>query len=608
MAQNNPPDDKPLAQFVAASRKTLAYAALFSLCINLMMLAMPLYSLQVLDRVISSHSTETLLMLTIVVVAMLVFYGLFMSIRSFTLNSICEWLDTKLAPELFADAITKSSLGLNVNAAQYQRDLGTIKGFIANGLATMLDAPWSFIFLLVIYMINPILGFLGIIGLVFLIGFGIANEFATRKPIEQGMRYNIKSQEIADIASRNASAIESMGMMRNVVKFWDEHHAKGVSNSSRGSKRANVIQSSSRVVRMIIQVGVTGVGGWLALQNELTVGGMIASSILVGRALAPFENAIGIWKSWIATRESYSRMNKNLKAVTQLERGTVDLPQPTGKISIESLIYTPQPSNPIIKGISFGLNAGEGLGIIGPAGAGKSTLTKLIMGLMPPTHGSVRLDAADTYTWNRANFGKYVGYLPQEVELFAGTIKDNIARMDMDAPMEAVIEAAQMAGVHEMILRLPNGYETNCDRNQGLSPGQRQRVGLARALYGKPRLIVLDEPNSNLDGEGERALIGALTNMKRERMTFIVVAHRPSVVSMVDKILVLRSGMIEQFGAREEVFQKYMGGSNPETDEKMAAAMAVKASPTSEKVPAAKTTTKKSSAPKKSTGKGSSTS
>jgi PrtD family type I secretion system ABC transporter len=556
-SQNPAPEDHLKPYFLRAKR-TFLFAWLFSFSASIFMLTVPLYSLQVLDRVLSSQSIETLLMLTLIIGVGIIFYGIFSALRTSLLNQIGLWLDHALAPKLLEDAITKSSLGQFVNAAQHQRDLGAIKGFLTNGLPTLMDIPWSLVFLLVIYLINPVLGFLAVVGIVILIAFGVINELATKNLNQLAGEETLKSNLLADTASRNAEAVETMGMMQNIVTHWQRYNKPASEHGQRASARINMIQSVAKIVRLFLQIAVTGIGAWLALKNELTVGGMIGSSILVGRALAPFENAIGLWKSFLTAREAYRRLNNALASSTQLERGTLELPVPEGHISVENVIYTPPKSAPILKGVTFRLQPGESLGIIGPSAAGKSTLSKLIMGLLPPTHGAARLDGAETFKWNRQNFGKYVGYMPQQVDLFSGTIKDNIARMDQDAPMEKVIEAAQMAGVHDMVLRLPNGYETQFDQMRySLSPGQRQRIGLARALYGRPKFVLLDEPNTNLDGDGERALLGALTRMKQVGITFIVVAHRPTIVSMVDKILVLKSGTVERFGPRDEVLRMY---------------------------------------------------
>lgn len=548
-----------LKDIVHRTRRTLWYAGLFSLASNALMLFLPIYSLQVLDRVISSRSLETLFMLTAVVAVAIVFYGVFLFLRSSLLNGISEWLDNTLAPHLLYQSITRSALGVTSQAGSYLRDLATIKGFIVgNGLATMLDAPWSLIFIFVIYTISPVVGVIAVAGIVILLVFGAINEYATRSQVRHSISLSSRSQNMADIACRNAEAIESMGMMENVLTQWQEAHVAGTKAQITATNRSNLIQGISRTLRMFMQIAVTGAGAYLVLQNELSVGGMIAGSILIGRALAPFENAIGLWKTWIATRAAYARLNEVFQVGQALERGTLPLPAPEGRLAVETLIFTPPKSPPIIKGINFSIEPGESLGIIGPSAAGKSTLAKLIIGLLPPTHGTVRLDGMETFKWYRANFGEYVGFLPQNVDLFPGTIKDNIARMDKNASMESVVEAAKRAHVHEMILRLPNGYETECGiGNLGLSPGQRQRIGLARALYNNPRFVLLDEPNLNLDGDGERALIEALADLKRQRVSFVVVAHRPSIVSMVDKLLVMKGGLVERFGPREDVLKLY---------------------------------------------------
>ncbi|MBN66637.1 MAG: type I secretion system permease/ATPase [Rickettsiales bacterium] len=555
--QSNAQPESPIKRALQQCKRAFIYAGIFSLATNFLMILLPIYSLQVLDRVMASRSLETLIVLTSLAIAAFLFYGVFSAVRSFILNHITEWLDVKLAPELFRLSVMRASLGFPTSGGQYQRDLMNIKSFISSGVAVLLDAPWSIIFILVIYMVNPVLGLLSVAGAVMLIGFAVLNEFATKKPIDDAQENSIQSMNIVETANRNAEAIEAMGMMDNVLNQWVDFNAKGLEKQYLAQSRGTIIQSVSRSLRMVIQIGVIGIGGWLALQGELTVGGMIAASILVGRALAPFEGAIGVWKNLVNARDSYHRLGHVLDNLPTM-RGEMALPAPEGRLSVENIFYQPPGAPPILKGINFHLEPGEMLGIIGPSAAGKSTLSKLIIGVLPPNHGSIRLDGAETFKWNRADFGQYVGYMPQHVDLFAGTIKDNIARMQGDADPQQVIEAAKLAGCHDMILRLPKGYETEYSvGNQALSPGQRQRIGLARALYSRPRFLVLDEPNSNLDGEGERALMESLVRMKRLGITTIVVAHRPSIVGSVDKLLMLRNGTVESFGKRDEVLQKY---------------------------------------------------
>lgn len=558
--QANPEPALTLKEALIRCRRAFIYAGVFSLCINILMLVLPLYSLQVLDRVLGSHSLETLAMLTLVALVSFIFLGLFTAVRTAVFLRISEWLDVKLSPKLLSLAIGRTAAGLPTSASQILRDFSAIRNFVTgNGATTLFDAPWSLIFIFVVYMISPVLGLVAVVGAIVLFLFAVLSEVATKKSIDAANANFIKSMNLAEAATRNAEAIEAMGMMPSIVEHWTRHNGQGLELQNRVNNRSNIIQSTSKIVRLVLQIAVIGIGGWLALDGHMTAGGMIASSILTGRALAPFEAAIGVWKSFVTARDAHHRILHTMMQ-TPYTRGTMPLPAPVGHLQVENLVYRPTNTDkPIIKGITFQLAPGESLGIIGPSAAGKSTLAKLIVGILQPSHGSVRLDGAETFKWNREDFGQYVGYLPQEVELFAGTIKDNIARMDMDAPPERVIEAAMAAGVHEMILRLPNGYETTVSPgNLTLSPGQRQRIGLARALYCQPRFLVLDEPNLNLDGEGERALVQALANIRGRQITTILVAHRPSIVGSVDKILTLRDGLIETFGPRDQVLQRYV--------------------------------------------------
>lgn len=552
-----------LQQMFQKLKRSLKYALVFSLGSNILMLALPIYSLQVYDRVLSSHSMETLIFLTTITLVCFLFFSSLTTVRGQIMQGISDWLDVNLAPRLLEISVFKASLGGATTAGQLQRDLGTVRGFINGGFNTLLDVPWSIIFILVIYMISPVLGFVSVIGAVLLVLFALFNEFATKSILERAQENLIQSNALADTAARNAEAIEAMGMMGNVSRNWVEHGRKGAALVNLAGKRGNMVQSLSRFFRMAVQIANIGIGGYLALKNEISSGGMIASSILAGRALGPFENAIAMWKNVIAARDSYHRIDDAIRTAPKV-RGSMALPRPQGRLTVENAYFTPPGIPPIIKGVSFSLEPGESLGIIGPSAAGKSTLAKMIMGILPPTHGSIRLDGAETFKWNRADVGQHVGYMPQQMDLFNGTIKDNIARMEQGADDEAVLAAAMFAGAHEMILRLPNGYETQyVYGNLNLSPGQRQRIGLARALYRTPSFVVLDEPNTNLDGDGERALVETMARMKRAGITFIVVAHRPSVVGNVDKLLMLRGGTIESFGPRDEVMRRYAAPANP---------------------------------------------
>jgi ATP-binding cassette subfamily B protein len=555
-----PQSETLVKESLRKTKKAFMYIGLFSLCMNIMLLALPIYSLQVLDRVMSSHSMSTLFWLTFVIVGLLIFYGLFNAIKTAILNKIGEWMELNVAPELLSNAVTRSSLALFTSGSQYYRDLGAVKSFVTGGgISTLFDAPWAIIFLLVVYLINPVLGFVTLFGCFALLGLALLTELTTKKPLDLSSKSSIRVNTIAETATRNAEMIEAMGMMRNIIDDWKQHNQRSLDLQAIAANRSNVLYSTSRVFRMVMQVAITGFGAWLALDNQMTMGGMIASSILAARALAPFESAIGVWKSWVVARESYHRLDKSFSHISTL-RGSIDLPAPRGVVSVDQLMYRPATSDkPIIKGIGFEIKPGESVGIIGPSAAGKSTLAKLLIGILPPSHGTVRLDGADIFKWNREHLGKHVGYMPQDVELFSGTIKDNIARMDKTAPIEKVIEAARKAHVHDMILQLPRGYETEYSfGNINLSPGQRQRIGMAIALYGNPRYIVLDEPNANLDGDGERALVQTMQYIKSQGITLVVVAHRPSIVGFVDKILAMRGGLVEAFGPREEVLKRYI--------------------------------------------------
>lgn len=564
---HNPNKDKAkegeLSKLLRQARIPFFWVGVFSLAANILMLAMPLYTLQVLDRVMSSYNLNTLLMLTLVTVGCLVFFGLFTAVRGAVLARIGDWLQLRLSSHLMKVAIENAALGVPVSASQFQRELANIKNFITgNGLTSLCDAPWSVVFVLVIYLINPLLGSLALMGAFMLVAFGVVVELSTKTPSQRANEFNLRNYQFVEAASRNAEAVEAMGMLGVLTKRWQENDREVQNLMEVANSRSNTLLAISRVMRLLLQIGIMGIGGLLAIQGELTVGSMIGASIIMGRALAPFEAAIATWKQWIAARDSYHRLESVLSDIPRV-RGTMEMPAPGGTLAVEGLIYTPPKGTlPILKGIQFQLKAGESLGLIGPSAAGKSTMARLIMGILPPTMGSVRLDGVDIFHWNRQDLGQYVGYLPQDVELFPGTIKDNIARMDTEASDAAVIEAAQYAGCHDMILRLPQGYETPFSlENLSLSPGQRQRIGLARALYGNPSFVVLDEPNSNLDGEGELALQQTILRMKQRGITFVLVAHKPSIVSHVDKILMLQAGVMKDFGAREQVLSKYTKSS-----------------------------------------------
>lgn len=546
-----------LSTSLRAMKRALTFAFIFSFAVNVLSLMMPIYSLQVFDRVFTSRSMDTLFALTAVVLVSYCFYGALYAIRAGVISRVVEWLERVMAPQLLHASILLAAGTGTPMAGQHQRDLMAIKNFIAGTAPTLMDVPWSVLFLLVIYMINPILGALAVGGILMLCASALVNEYATRKPLLRANEKNVDTMMHADLLGRHSEAIHAMGMAETVVTRWKEQNEAGLALQDRAQDRSAIILGVSRSMRMLLQMAVTCIGAWLALNNQLSSGGLVATSLLTARALAPFEGTIMMWKNFIGARDAYRRLTTMLRTV-DVPRGDTRLPDPQGAISVENVYFTPPRSTPILRGINFTLRPGESLGIIGPSAAGKTTLGKVLMGIFPPSHGNVRLDGADMHSWSRGEIGRHVGYLPQQVELFMGTIKQNIARMQEGVPDEPIIEAAQRAGVHEMILQLPNGYDTPyIPGNTILSPGQKQRLGLARAIFGNPKFIVMDEPNSNLDGDGERALMNCINVLKQLRITTVIIAHRPSILAMVDTVMMVRAGQIEVIGPRDEVLKRF---------------------------------------------------
>ena len=555
---NTPGQKRDVRTTLIACGKVFGLVFVFSFFVNLLMLTVPMYMMQVFDRVLSSRSVDTLYVLTGIAVFCLAVFGVLDWVRSKLLVHVSNWIDDSLGRHVLATSVRAAALQNEVSSVQGLRDLTQVRNFAAGGtIFHFFDAPWVPLYLLVIYMVHPLMGMLAIVGALILFVIALANDWVTRKPLNEANGRAIQQMNMAEATVRNAEVVEAMGMLGNLVNRWDAENRTIMTIQEVASRRAGTLSAFTKFFRFFVQMAILGVGVYLSLLQEVTPGAMIAGSIILGRALAPVEQMIGSWRSFVGARESYDRLNRLLAQDLSAIRGNMTFPPPKGRLTVEGVTFGMRGNpKPILRGVSFALEPGEALGLIGPSAAGKSTLARLLVGVWMPAAGKVRLDTIDVFHWNRQDFGQHLGYLPQDVELFAGTIRENIARMG-DTTDEAVIEAAQKANAHDLILRLPAGYDTPIGPGGlGLSGGQRQRIGLARALYGNPKLLILDEPNSNLDTEGEAALMEALKTARAAGVTIVIIAHRPSVLQFVDKMLVLRDGMVEMFGDRNDVMSK----------------------------------------------------
>jgi PrtD family type I secretion system ABC transporter len=566
MRINSSDQPSPVAQTLRACRGAFGVLMGFSLATNLLTLASPLYMMQVFDHVLSSRSGDTLLMLTLITTLALAVLCALEAIRSELLVRIGDWLDDRLGPSVFGGALW---LSLRSNdsgrAAQSMRDLGSLRNFITGAsILPLLDAPWTPIFVLALFSLHWLLGLIGVAGAAVLFGLALLNEIATRGPLRTANAAHLRTAQRADTAMRNAEVIRAMGMADGIMRRWRiESNDSGRAQRQAGT-RGVLVLNLSRWCRFMIQTMILGVGAWLVIKHEASAGAMFASSFLLGRALAPVENAIGTWKSLVSARLAYTRVTELLTAARPFAQSGMTLPPPKGDLLIDRVTFVPPGAEePTLRGIHFALPAGEALGVVGPSAAGKSTLARLIAGTWMPTSGKVRLDNADINVWHDAGGSRYIGYLPQDIELFAGTIKDNIARFG-EADPEEIIAAASLAGLHETIMGLPRGYDSEIGEGGfKLSGGQRQRVGLARAVFGDPRLVILDEPNASLDHEGEEALQRTIAELKRRGTTVVMIAHRPMMLGLADKLLVLRNGMMELYGGRAEVIARLNAGMRP---------------------------------------------
>ncbi|MFT6220554.1 MAG: ATP-binding cassette subfamily C protein [Rickettsiales bacterium] len=549
-------NDNLLKEYLGLCKRAFAYNFIFSFFINILMLATSIYSLQVLDRVLSSNSMETLLMLSLIMIVVYVILAFLQIIRSFIFTQVSNWLDSKLSSPLLESSITFEA---KTKGSQNLRDLQSIKSFITGQAVTHLfDAPWAIVYFIVIFFIHWINGFVVLSGAAILLILALLNEKLTKKWIEKSNEINVLSMRKVDVISRNAEVVKAMGMKGDLTNSWQKINGELTKITTSLGVRSAIITNITKSIRLLIQMSVMAVGAILVMKGKMSAGGIIATSILTGKALAPFDQAVTIYKSLLNTKKSYSRLAESLKTFEEKEE-KIQLPQPQGQIDLDKIFYKiPQTDQMIIKGVNISIKPGEIIGIIGPSGSGKTTLARLIANVLTPDKGSVRLDGSDLKNQDSEEIGKYVGYLPQDVELFEGTIKDNIARMKEKAESEEIIEAAKFAGIHDLVLKLAKSYESNAIN---LSAGQRQRIGLSRAFFGKPKFVILDEPNSNLDSAGDIALMNTISNAKKAEITTIVISHRPTILNIVDKILVLHDGEAKMFDEANKVIEQLSGKS-----------------------------------------------
>jgi len=545
---------------IGKSRAAFLGVGLFSGVINVLVLTGSLYMLQVYDRVLPSRSVPTLIGISILLVVLYAAFGALDFARIRTLGRIGLGIDRQIRA-LAMDAVLtvpiRAKQGLD--ALQPVRDLDQIRSFLSGiGPTAFFDMPWIPVYVGLIYFLHPVLGLFAIASALLLVALTLMTEFKTRKPSRDATQSSSQRHAFSEAARRNAEVIHAMGIGRQIGARWEKLNERYHGDQLSMSDAANGIGTITKVLRLLLQSGILGLGAYLCIQGQISAGSIIAGSIILSRSLAPIEVAIANWKGFVGMRQSIRRLDALLSSLPRKDI-TVALPRPSRALEVADLsVAPPGEAIPTLQRVSFGLEAGDGLGIIGPSAAGKSTLIRAIVGAWQPLPrgGSVRLDGATLDQWPAELLGRDIGYMPQDIELFDGTVAENIARLDPAAPSEAVIAAAKLAGIHEMIVHLPDGYQTRVGEGGAkLSAGQRQRVGLARALYGDPFLVVLDEPNSNLDTQGDLALTAAIRSVRARGGIVIVVAHRPSALAGLDKVLALGRGQVQAFGPRDEVLK-----------------------------------------------------
>lgn len=545
-----------LEETLKRTRKSFFYVGIFSFFINMLMLVPSLYMLQVYDRVMTSRSIETLILITIIVAVLFATMGVLELIRSRILVRIGNQIDLDLNSHLFDVIFQLARLNPGRASSQPLTDLTKIRQFMTgNGVFAFFDSPWFPIYLFVMYLFSPWFAAFAVFAAVVLFTITMLNEMTTKKALEEANMMNNQSMTYVNKNLYNAEIVHAMGMNDNIKERWLQKHTKFLAIQSGASDIAGKWSNMSKTLRQFFQALTYGIGAYLAIQGMISAGMIIAGAVLLGRALAPLDLLTNSWKGFSDARGAYKRLNELLRAIPEIPE-TMELPAPKGDIKVEGIVVAPPGSQtPTLRGINMHIPVGTVVGIIGPSASGKSTLARAMLGVWPLHAGKVRLDGADVHHWNSIELGQHIGYLPQDVELFEGSVSENISRFEAVDSKE-VVEAAKVAGVHEMILRLPEGYDTLVGAGGAtLSGGQRQRIGLARAVYRKPPVIVLDEPNSNLDEEGEKALVNAIMIMKQNNSTVVLITHRPSILNVVDNIAVLAQGTLAMYDTKDEVLK-----------------------------------------------------
>lgn len=550
---------------LAAAMKKCRYAvvsvAVLSCVANLLMLTGPLFMLQVYDRVLSSRSLPTLAVLVALVCGLFIFLAIIEMIRTRLLSRIGQQIDVTINQKIFS---TIMMLPLVVRTSgdglQPARDLDQLRQFLGSpGPIALFDLPWMPIYLAIVFLFHPLLGFAALAGIIILVTITVVNEFLTVKHVREVSSLAAQRSALGEAGRRNAETIRALGMAPAMIRKWSHIHDPLLEKSRHLGDITSTLTSATKAIRMLLQSMILALGAYLAVLQLVTPGIMIAAAIITARALAPIEQAIGHWRSFVGARQAYGRLNQMLSKLPIEEQKTT-LPEPKDTLSVENIVvFPPGSATASVLGVSFDLRAGDGLGIIGPSAAGKTSLARAIVGVWPLSKGHVRLDGAAIDQWSADMLGPHIGYLPQDIELFDGSVAENISRFEETSFDEQVIEAAKLAGVHELIVKLSEGYDTQIGEGGAtLSAGQRQRIGLARALYGEPFLVVLDEPNSNLDSDGEAALTHTIRQLRQMNKIVIIIAHRPSAIDAVDKIMVMAEGGVKAFGPKTEVLSKVL--------------------------------------------------